>query len=81
MPIALYPVYLVTAADPSVADYWRQFLALPFWPCGPQWFLWQLLILNIVAAALHKVYPTLGRAARQARRRHAHRSDPLHRSS
>ena len=78
MPIALYPVYLVTAPDPSVADYWRQFQALPFWPCGPQWFLWQLLILNIVAAALHKVYPTLGRASRQARRQHAHRSAPLH---
>ena len=60
MPIALYPVYLVGAAEPSVADYWRQFQALPFWPCGPQWFLWQLLILNIVAAALHKVYPTWG---------------------
>ena len=60
MPIALYPVYLVSTPDPSIADYWRQFTALPFWPCGPQWFLWQLLILNIVAAALHKVYPTWG---------------------
>jgi glucan biosynthesis protein C len=60
MPIALYPVYLVGAAEPSIADYWRQFLALPFWPCGPQWFLWQLLILNIVAAALHKAYPSWG---------------------
>jgi peptidoglycan/LPS O-acetylase OafA/YrhL len=60
MPIALYPVYLVTTPDPSVADYWRQFLALPFWPCGPQWFLWQLLILGIVAAALHKVWPNWG---------------------
>ena len=60
MPVALYPVYLVTATDPSVAGFWGQFLALPFWPCGPQWFLWQLLILNIVAAALHKAYPTWG---------------------
>jgi len=60
MPIALYPVYLVTTPEPSVADYWHQFLALPFWPCGPQWFLWQLLILNIAAAALYKVHPTWG---------------------
>jgi glucan biosynthesis protein C len=60
MPIALYPVYLVTTPEPSVMDYWRQFLALPFWPCGPQWFLWQLLILAIVAAALHKLYPRWG---------------------
>ena len=47
MPIALYPSYRVPATDPSVAEYWRQLLALPFWPCGPQWFLWQLLGLNL----------------------------------
>lgn len=60
MPLALYPVYLVTAADPSVEEYWRQFLALPFWPCGPQWFLWQLLALNIAAAAIHRIAPRWG---------------------
>jgi peptidoglycan/LPS O-acetylase OafA/YrhL len=60
MPVALYPVYLVTATDSSLADYWRQFRVLPFWPCGPQWFLWQLLILNTVAAALHGAYPNWG---------------------
>jgi glucan biosynthesis protein C len=60
MPVALYPVYLIGANEPSIADYWRQFQALPFWPCGPQWFLWQLLILSIAAAALHKLYPSWG---------------------
>jgi peptidoglycan/LPS O-acetylase OafA/YrhL len=60
MPIALYPVYLVSTANPSIAEYWRQFQALPFWPCGPQWFLWQLLIFNVAAAALHSVYPRWG---------------------
>jgi glucans biosynthesis protein C len=65
MPIALYPVYLVSAPDPSLAEYWRQFQALPFWPCGPQWFLWQLLILNIVAVALFKLYPNWGEALGQ----------------
>src|SRR5262245_13933737 len=75
MPVALYPVYLVGTTEPSVAEYWRQFQALPFWPCGPQWFLWQLLILNIIAAALHKIYPSwgehLGRLAATTR------TDPL----
>jgi glucan biosynthesis protein C len=60
MPVALYPVYLVTATDPTLADYWHQFQGLPFWPCGPQWFLWQLLILSTVAAALHRAYPSWG---------------------
>ncbi len=78
MPIALYPVYLVTAADPSLADYWRQFQALPFWPCGPQWFLWQLLILNIVAAGASQGLPELGRASRQAR---GHRPAPIRSAS
>src|SRR5262249_29460081 len=42
MPIAYYPVYRVTAADPSWLAYWRHWTALPFWPEGPLWFLWQL---------------------------------------
>lgn len=60
MPVAYYPSYAVTAADPSVAGYWQHLLALPFWPCGPQWFLWQLLALNIVAAAVYRLMPQTG---------------------
>jgi glucan biosynthesis protein C len=57
MPVTLYPTYRVTAADPTIAEYWRQFMALPLWPSGPQWFLWQLLTLNIAAAALYQIRP------------------------
>lgn len=57
MPVTLYPTYRMTAADPTIAEYWRQFMALPFWPSGPQWFLWQLLSLNIVAAVLYRLWP------------------------
>jgi surface polysaccharide O-acyltransferase-like enzyme len=60
MPVALYPAYLATASEPSIAEYWQQFTALPFWPCGPQWFLWQLLALNILAAAIHRIAPGTG---------------------
>ena len=52
MPLAYYPVYRVTAADPGLAAYWRHWLALPFWPSGPPWFLWVLLVFDILAAAL-----------------------------
>jgi surface polysaccharide O-acyltransferase-like enzyme len=55
MPIALFPVYLRTAADPTLTGYWHAWRNLPFWPCGPQWFLGVLLMLNIVAAAIHRV--------------------------
>lgn len=50
MPVATYPSYLQSAADPSVAAYWHEFLALPFWPSGPMWFLWLLLVGDIAAA-------------------------------
>jgi hypothetical protein len=62
MPVAHYPVYAATAAEPSVAEFWRQWMALPFWPCGPQWFLWQLLALNVLAAAIFRLAPQAGEA-------------------
>jgi peptidoglycan/LPS O-acetylase OafA/YrhL len=57
-PLAYYPAYLIRTDDPSVADYWRQLLSLPFWPSGPEWFLWQLLALNMIAAGLYAVAPS-----------------------
>ena len=67
MPVTYYPTYAVTAADPSVGAYWQHFTELPFWPCGPQWFLWHLLALNVLAAGVHRFAPgwseSLGRLA------------------
>jgi glucans biosynthesis protein C len=57
MPIALYPAYRLRALDPSLYTYIRQYLALPFWPNGPMWFLWQLLALTVTASALHRFVP------------------------
>ncbi len=67
VPIAEYPAYRVTAIDPGAMAYVRHLLALPFWPNGPMWFLWQLLALTVLAAGLHRFAPTwvaaLGRAS------------------
>ena len=54
MPVALYSVYRLSAADPSLTGYIHAYRALPFLPNGPMWFLWMLLALNIAAAALHR---------------------------
>jgi len=54
MPVAYYPVYRVTAADPDLTAFWQHWLALPFWPSGPPWFLWVLLVFDLVAAVLYK---------------------------
>jgi Acyltransferase family len=65
IPLAIYPAFRVTALDASLAAYWHALLALPFWPNGPLWFLWQLLILNVIAVVAHSIAPdalrTLGR--------------------
>jgi GNAT superfamily N-acetyltransferase len=57
MPLATYPVYLQTAADPGFSAYWRRLLALPLWPCGPMWFLWLLLAGDSAAATLYRLMP------------------------
>jgi len=59
VPIAVWPAYRVTAADPGIVAYAYHYLALPFWPNGPMWFLWQLLVLTLMAAALHQFAPRL----------------------
>ena len=60
MPIANYPTYVQTALDPSLAAFWRHWLALPFWPCGPMWFLWLLLMADLATAALRRFVPFWG---------------------
>jgi hypothetical protein len=60
MPVAYYPVYLTTAADPSWSAFWTHLLALPFWPSGPLWFLGVLWAFNLIAALLYWLAPQSG---------------------
>jgi hypothetical protein len=66
MPIALYPVYRLSAESPSLIGYARAYLALPFFPVGPMWFLWVLMALTalsaLVRACLPANVPSLSRA-------------------
>jgi len=57
MPLALYPVYRTRSGDPGVLAYLRHLLALPFFDNGPMWFLWQLLVLTVIAALLCRFAP------------------------
>jgi hypothetical protein len=56
-PLAYYAAHLATVPDPSLASFWRTWLALPFWPSGPPWFLWQLFALSVLGAALAACAP------------------------
>jgi len=57
IPVAIYPCYRLTAADPSLAAYWHSLVGLPFWPNGPLWFIWQLLAVNFVLVGVNLVAP------------------------
>lgn len=59
-PLAYYPTYVATGADAGLGAFWRQWLALGFWPAGPAWFLWVLLVFNTLAAVLVRSVPGLG---------------------
>ncbi len=59
-PLAYYAAYRTTAVDPGLDAYWQHWLALPFWPNGPQWFLGQLLAFNVLAVAMQRFVPGWG---------------------
>ena len=56
-PLAYFASYRATATDPTVVAFWQHWRALPVWPAGPQWFLWQLFLLGALAALLHAFAP------------------------
>jgi hypothetical protein len=68
-PLAYYPSYVQAGGG---GGFWHAWASLPAWPAGPAWFLWVLLALDLVAAALTRRGPSwgdaLGRAAQRAQR-------------
>ncbi|HEY1941802.1 MAG TPA: acyltransferase [Roseiarcus sp.] len=70
IPIAIYPAYRLLAPDPGLRAYAQAYVALPFLPNGPTWFLWLLLAFSIAATLVFRVRPgvlaALGRLASSA---------------
>jgi peptidoglycan/LPS O-acetylase OafA/YrhL len=67
MPLAYYPSYAVTTAEPGLLAYARAWLSLGFWPGGPAWFIWLLLVFDAVAAWLYVLrhrWPVIAHAPR-----------------
>jgi surface polysaccharide O-acyltransferase-like enzyme len=56
-PLTYFASYRLTAADPSFEAFWRHWLALPMWPAGHAWFLWQLFLLGALFAFIHALAP------------------------
>lgn len=60
MPIAYYPSFKMTGADPGFIAFWRQCISMADWPGGPAWFIWLLFAFDCIAAVLYKVAPAFG---------------------
>jgi len=61
MPLAYYPTFLryhlPGTTDFNFFHFWWRTLTIGPWPSGPAWFLWVLLALDAVAAALWAAAP------------------------
>jgi Acyltransferase family len=77
MPVAYYPSFLryhlPGTTDFNFLHFWWHTLTIGPWPSGPAWFLWVLLALDVMAAALWWIAPgtidALGRLIYVARDR------------
>lgn len=66
-PLAYYPAYLQTGATGGWAGFWQVFTKPGVWASGPSWFLWVLLVFDVVVTLAFALRPQwgdqLGRAA------------------
>jgi hypothetical protein len=74
-PLSYYPTYLQMAHHSGFGDYVRQWISLGRWSAGPAWFLWVLLVFDLIAVLLFLAAPrwgeSLGRLTAGANRRPA----------
>src|SRR3981081_3182608 len=61
MPIAYYPTFLryhlPGTTDFNFLHFWWHTITVGPWPSGPAWFLWGLLALDVMAAAVWAMAP------------------------
>src|SRR5258706_1528903 len=61
MPIAYYPTFLryhlPGTTDFNFLHFWWRTLTIGPWPSGPAWFLWVLLALDVIVAAVWSMAP------------------------
>ncbi|NVN84595.1 MAG: acyltransferase [Rhodopseudomonas sp.] len=57
IPIAYYALALRETPQLGFAEFWRNMITVGPWPSGPLWFLWVLLIFNLIGGALYRISP------------------------
>jgi hypothetical protein len=52
IPLAYLPSYYLVHHSFNLKDFIRDYLVNQHWPVGPPWFVWLLLLFNIIAAVI-----------------------------
>jgi hypothetical protein len=59
IPIAYYAIVLRQHPDLSFAAFWWKTITVGPWPSGPIWFVWVLLVFDLLAMVLYQISPRL----------------------
>lgn len=59
IPLAYYAISLRQHPEIGFSEFWWNMITTGPWPSGPIWFLWVLLIFDVVACILHRLSPNL----------------------
>src|SRR5258708_27560998 len=59
IPIAYYAIALRQQPDISFAAFWWKTITVGPWPSGPLWFVWVLLVFDLLASLLYRLSPRL----------------------
>jgi peptidoglycan/LPS O-acetylase OafA/YrhL len=59
IPIAYYAIALRQDPDLTFAAFWWKTVTVGPWPSGPLWFVWVLLVFDLLASLLHRISPHL----------------------
>jgi surface polysaccharide O-acyltransferase-like enzyme len=59
IPIAYYAIALRQHPDIGFAAFWWKTITVGPWPSGPIWFVWVLLVFDLLAMLLYRISPKL----------------------
>src|SRR4051812_27855321 len=59
IPIAYYAIALRQHPDIGFAAFWWKTITVGPWPSGPIWFVWVLLVFDLLASLLYRLSPGL----------------------
>ncbi len=63
MPVAYFPSYYLVNRNATPLSFLQDFIVHQQWPVGPPWFIWLLLLFNVIAVLIPKrIYPAVAKS-------------------